>query len=194
MFQRSESFWKNYQRNHVADYTRQDGEIGYEWISRYVLAFLDSYLKQDPKGAEFLRRSPTENGVPPNFMSVVYRKAEGGEPTMDFLRAEVGRRGFAHAEEVYAEIKKHAPGFAPKASEMADWAGDLAAGGHLSEAVEVLKLNLLANPDARGGYAALGDAYAQAGQKALAAESYRRQLEKTPGNLGVQEKLVKLER
>jgi pimeloyl-ACP methyl ester carboxylesterase len=192
MFQRNEFFWKNnYEPHKIPDYTREDGTVGYGWIARYVLEFLNSSICLDAKATDFLGRSPIENGAPANFMAVTYRKAVGNEPSMDSLRAEVGRQGFSDASEVYARMKKDAPGFAPRSSELVDWADELSALGRIAGSIEVRKLNIEVNPNAQGVYAALGDAYAQAGQQDLAAEYYRRQLQKTPRDLATQEKLAR---
>jgi dienelactone hydrolase len=192
MFQRSEDVWKNYPNNHVADYSREDGTVGYAFVARYVLAFFDSYLKGDAAGTAFLKNTPAENGAPPHFISVVYRKARGFDPTVDTLKIEAGKQGFDHLDAIYAAMKKDTPDFKPDQAEMGSWADDLIATGHLPEAIAVLKLNVAANPDARGGYAALGDAYAAAGQKDLAIQSYKKQLEMTPGNPAVADKLKEL--
>lgn len=78
MYQRSETFWKSYPQSRVADYTREDGIVGYTFVARYVLAFLDSYLKSDAAGASFLKNTPAQNGAPAHFISVTYRGAVPG--------------------------------------------------------------------------------------------------------------------
>jgi tetratricopeptide (TPR) repeat protein len=92
-------------------------------------------------------------------------------------------------------MKKDTPDFKPVATEMGAWAGDLTAAGHLPEAIDVLKLAVAIYPDGVVGfqvYTALGDAYLQAGQKDLAIQSYKTQMEKTPGAAAVAEKLKAL--
>lgn len=74
---RLESFWeKEFPRLQQADYDRSDGRVGYSWVARYTLAFLDSYLKGDTKAADFLAAAPRDNGVPAHTMAVTIRKAE----------------------------------------------------------------------------------------------------------------------
>jgi len=197
MAQRSEAFWKGYPSNpaRIADYTREDGITGYAFIARYVLAFLDSYLKCDATGTTFLKNTPAENGAPPHFIAVNFRKAKGVAPSLESLKLEAGKQGFDHLDTIYAAMKKDTPDFKPNAVEMGAWAGDLTASGHLPEAIDVLKLNAEIYPDGVIGfqpYTALGDAYAQAGQKDLAIENYKKQLEKTPVNAPVTEKLKAL--
>jgi dienelactone hydrolase len=74
MYQRNESFWKDFhQKWYPAGYEREDGIDGYKWIARYTLRFLNAYLKSDASSAAFLKRRPVENGVPAHVMAVTYR-------------------------------------------------------------------------------------------------------------------------
>ncbi len=119
--QRNEDIWKQYANNHKADYTRVDGTAGYAWMARYTLSFLDAYLKQDPSAVAFLRRSPRENGAPPHLLTAELRAAKGPPPTLDAFRAELGRQGFDHAAEVFAELKKSEPDFKLDETTLNDW-------------------------------------------------------------------------
>jgi hypothetical protein len=196
MFQRSEAFWKNYPNNRVADYTREDGTTGYAFIARYVLAFFDSYLKGDAAGTTFLHNTPAENGAPPHFIAVNVRKAKGIAPSLESLKVEAGKQGFHHLDTIYAAMIKDTPDFKPVATEMRSWADDLTEANHLPEAIDVLKLATTIYPEGVIGfqvYTALGDAYAQNGQKDLAIAAYKTQLEKTPVNAPVTDKLKALE-
>jgi peptidylprolyl isomerase len=60
------------------------------------------------------------------------------------------------------------------------------------EAVEILKLNVEANPQSFNSYDSLGEAYMLAGDKALAIENYQRSLELNPGNENAAAMLKKL--
>jgi hypothetical protein len=75
--QRNEGLWKNdFASLQEADYTRQDGVIGYGWVARYTRAFLDAYLKQDSAEKGFLLKNSEENGVPSHVMAVHLRSAK----------------------------------------------------------------------------------------------------------------------
>jgi dienelactone hydrolase len=74
-FQRDERTWAEVPEPWRAEYTREDGIVGYAWVARYTLAFLDAYLKQDRAALAFLRNSPAENAVPPHTMAVIFRAA-----------------------------------------------------------------------------------------------------------------------
>jgi pimeloyl-ACP methyl ester carboxylesterase len=80
---RLDSFWeKEFPRLQQADYDRRDGRVGYSWVARYTLAFLDFYLKNDARAAAFLKSAPRDNGVPAHTMAVTVHKAEPMSPVV----------------------------------------------------------------------------------------------------------------
>jgi tetratricopeptide (TPR) repeat protein len=193
VYQRNEDVWKHYSESRKGDYSRADGMVGYAWVARYTLEFLDAYLKQDAAAMAFLKKSPAENGVPLHMMTVDFRAAKGWPATFEELRWQAGKEGFDHLAEVYAAMKKEKADFKVEESAMYDWATELQGDGHLAEAVEVLKLNAAMYPDSSNAYETLGEAYEKAGQKPEAVESYKKALEKDPENADAKEKLKALE-
>jgi dienelactone hydrolase len=89
MFQRNQEVWKGYVSNHKADYSQADGIVGYAWVARYTLEFLDAYLKHNSQAMVFLKKTPAEVGVPPHMMTVDFRAAKGIPATLDAFRAEL---------------------------------------------------------------------------------------------------------
>ena len=75
IFQRSERFRKEGMQFVPAGYSLQDGAISYNWMARYTLEFLNAYLKRDASAKAFLKRTPSENGVPGNLMESNFRQA-----------------------------------------------------------------------------------------------------------------------
>jgi tetratricopeptide (TPR) repeat protein len=69
----------------------------------------------------------------------------------------------------------------------------LIAKGKIKEAIEILKLNVEAYPDAFNAYDSLGEAYMINGDKELAIQNYKKSLELNPKNTGAIEILKKLE-
>jgi len=53
------------------------GIVGYGWMARYTLAFMDAYLKHDAEALSFLKKTAAENAVPKHFMFVTYRGGGG---------------------------------------------------------------------------------------------------------------------
>jgi tetratricopeptide (TPR) repeat protein len=193
MYQRNEDTWKNYPRSHKGDYSRADGIVGYAWIARYTLEFLDAYLKQDAQAMAFLKKTPAEVGVPPHMMTVDFRAGKGIPATLDAFRAELGRQGFDHAQEIYAAMLKDQPDFKMDESAVNLWAYDLMEKDHLTEATELFKLNVQVFPGSWNAYDSLGEAYMKAGQKQLAIDNYKKSLELNAANDNAKEKLKALE-
>lgn len=75
LYQRSERFRKEGLHFAPADYSLEEGAESYNWIAQYTLEFLNAYLKHDVAAVAFLRRTPTENGVPKHLMAASFRAA-----------------------------------------------------------------------------------------------------------------------
>jgi dienelactone hydrolase len=193
MYQRNEDVWKGFRDNHKGDFEREDGITGYAWIARYTLQFLDAYLKHEATAMAYLKRTPAGNGAPKHFMTVQYRSAKGVPASLDAFRSELGRRGFSHAHDAYAAMRKENPNFKLDETIVNSWAYDLMADSHLPEAIDLFKLNVQIYPESGNAFDSLGEAYMKSGQKQLAIESYRKSLEKDPTNANAEEKLKELE-
>lgn len=194
MYQRNEEVWKHSKDQLKADYGREDGIPGYAWVTRYTLAFLDAYLKHDAAAMAWLRKTPAENGVPKHLLSVDFRGGKGLPPTLDAFRAEVGRKGFDHAAEIYAAIKKDNPDFKLEEPSLEGWGDRLTGASHPQEALAILSLNQTLYPDSSDAYASLAAAYAMAGQKQQAIDNYHKALEKNPENEDAKKHLADLEK
>lgn len=193
MYQRNEKVWNDYLTNHKADYSRADGIVGYAWVARYTLEFLDAYLKNDAQAMAFLKKTPAEVGVPPHMMTVDFRAGEGIPATLDAFRAELGRQGFDHAPAIYAAMLKDQPDFKLDEETMNFWAFQLMDENHLPEAIDLFKLTAQLFPGSWNAFDSLGEAYMRAGQKQLAIDNYKKSLELKPGNDNAKEKLKVLD-
>ena len=193
MYQRNEDIWADYPRSHKADYSRADGIVGYAWVTRYTLQFLNAYLKHDLQAMEFLKKTPAEVGVPPHMMTVDFRAGRGIPATLDAFRAELGRQGFDQAPAIYAAMVKEQPDFKLDEGVVIQWAYDLMGENHLPEATALFKLDVQVHPDSWNAYDSLGEAYMKAGQKQLAIDNYKRSLELNPTNEDAKKKLKVLE-
>ncbi len=192
MYQRNEDIWKHFSDQQIADYGREDGIAGYAWIARYTVHFLDAYLKHDAAALGWLKKTPAENGVPQHLLSVNYRPAKGVPASLDSFRAELGRQGFDHAENIYAAMQKESPGFKLDESAVNAWGYELISDNHLTEAIDIFKLNVKNYPDSANTYDSLGEAYMKSGEKQRAIDSYKKSLEKDPSNDNARQKLKEL--
>jgi tetratricopeptide (TPR) repeat protein len=193
MYQRNEYVWKGYHDDHKGDYEREDGIIGYAWIARYTLQFLNAYLKHESPAMDYLKRTPAENGAPKHFMTVNYRAAIGVPASFDGFRSEVGRQGFSHAADVYAAMRKEKSDFKLDETAVDSWGHELMADRHFPEAIDLFKFNVQIYPDSGDAFDNLGEAYMESGQTQLAVESYKKSIEKSPMNENAKEKLKELE-
>jgi len=195
--QRREDWW--WALDHVwptrqGDYGREDAMLGYGWMARYTLWFLDAYLKQEAEAKAFLQNAPAQNGVPPHLIAVSYRAATAQPATFDTLRAQVGAQGFDRLGSIYVTLQKWRPDFKPAEVTLTDWADELISDNHLSEATAVLKLVVNLYPDSTNAHARLGDAYRKEGHKQMAMSCYKDALDKDPSNGFVRWKLEDLAR
>lgn len=195
LYQRNQDFW--WELDHVytlmqADYGRADAMTGYAWVARYTLRFLDAYLKNDVGAMAFLKRSPAENEVPSHVMAVSYRSGSGRPVSFESFRAELGRQGFSHAAEIYADFHAQDPKFELDEGLLTDWSDELLADEHSSEALTLLKLNLKVHPDSSNAYRKLGNVYELLGQAQTAAENYRYAVARNPLDGDARRKLAEL--
>jgi pimeloyl-ACP methyl ester carboxylesterase len=193
MYQRNEDTWKDFAHDRKGDYTRADGVIGYVWISRYTLHFLDAYLKHDAIALAWLKKTPAENGAPPHLIATDFRPANGLPASYEALRIEVGKQGFDHLAAIYAAMQKEKSDFKPGEEFLHDWSTDLVLEARLSEAIDVLKLACQLYPESSDGLESLGAAYMNSGQKQLAIDAFNKALELDPENGDLLEKLKSLQ-
>jgi tetratricopeptide (TPR) repeat protein len=172
-FQRDPGYWKN---KRDVDYSRSVANESYGWVARYVLNFLNAYFKQDAGAQKFLKNTPEENGAPARLFNVDYRAASGFASTMTAFRAEVGKRGFDHVNDVYTAFKAANPDFKFDEQQIGSWGFGLVWSQHFPEAIALIKFDTILFPDKAYIYDNLADAYAKNGQKDLAIASYEKAL------------------
>ena len=108
------------------------------------------------------------------------------------FRAEVGKRGFDHINDVYTAFKAANPDFKFGQQQMDSWAFGLTWFQHYPEAIAVYKVETTLFPDAFYINDQLADAYAKNGQKDLAIASYEKSLSMHPDNPSAKAELEKL--
>jgi hypothetical protein len=194
VYQRNENSWKDFANEEKADYGRDQGIPGYAWMARYTLTYLNAYLKHNAEAMAWLKKTPAENGAPQHFFTVNFRAAIGPPQTYDSFRLEVGKRGFDHIKDVYADFHKQNADFKLDQGVVDTWGYELLMSEHYAQSIDVLELNAQLYPDSGGVYGSLGEAYAKAGQKDLAIQNYQKVLEKNPNDAETKRKLEELEK
>jgi pimeloyl-ACP methyl ester carboxylesterase len=162
---RNEIFWREeFARLQEADYSREDGAIGYAWVTRYTREFLDAYLKHDTRALEYLKNKPSGNGVPAHVMAVEFRGAQPVPASFNSFKVEVGRGGFDQAEEIYARMQSEQPRFKLSADEMTSWAYQLLFSRHFPEAISIMEIAAKLDPSSERS-ATLRSFYEKAGRQ-----------------------------
>jgi dienelactone hydrolase len=75
LYQRSERFQREGMQFVPKGYSLEDGAESYNWMARYILEFLNAYLKNNREARSFLMNTPAENGVPSRLMTMEFRLA-----------------------------------------------------------------------------------------------------------------------
>ncbi|GAA0734514.1 dienelactone hydrolase [Sphingomonas japonica] len=172
-----------------SDFSRSEVEQSYGWSARYVLRFLDAYLKADATGAAFLAADPESNGVPRHLLEVTSRKSTGVPPTREALAAQLAVRGFDAIPEVYAEMRTRDASFELSEEDLNIWGYQLLERGDDKAAIAVLKLATTLYPKSFNAFDSLGEAYQSDGNKQLAIANYRKSLDLNPGNQNAAERI-----
>lgn len=158
------------------DYSRAEVNQAHGWAARYVLQFLDAYLKQQPAAKAFLANTPAQNKVPAHLLTLDTHLSEGTPPTLEMLAAEAAKSGFVKTGEVYAAMRKQDAKFDLAEGALNDWGYKLLRNGDKQGAIEVLKLVTVLHPDSGNAYDSLAEAYEANDDKPQAIESFQRSL------------------
>lgn len=164
------------------NYDKDELSAANGWLERYVHNFLDGYLKGDSAGRAFLDTPANKIGAPPHLLTTYVAKAQGVPPTREGFAAELARQGFDRASTVYRAFKQRDSSFALSEGEVNAWGYKLMRAGDVKSSVAILRLNAELHGDSWNAFDSLGEAYAQAGDKAMAVDCFRRSLAMNPSN------------
>jgi tetratricopeptide (TPR) repeat protein len=178
---------------HFTDYTAAEISEDYSWIARYVLHFLNAYLKNDKTGLEFLKNSPEKNGAARHQLTAQFRPALHPAPVVADFARELVKQGYDKAIPFWHEVQKTDPSFILPEKEVNAFGYLLMGSGKLNEAIAIFKLNVAMYPEGYNTYDSLAEAQAAAGDKQGAIANYRKSLELNSGNTNAVEQLKKLE-
>lgn len=175
------------------DSSREQVSLAHSWVARYVHHFLDAYLKNDAASMAFLNRPAEQNEVPAQLLSVDARHAVGPPPTQETLSAELARRGFDHAVDVYREFQKQDTRFRLSESALAEWGYLLLHRHEVRSAIEIFKLETTLYPKSGNAFDGLAEAYEKNQDTELALKNYQQCLALNPKNGHARQHLKDLE-
>jgi hypothetical protein len=173
----------------VADYGREDANTSYSWVARYVLQFLNAYIKQDIPAKEFLGSTPAENGVPKHLMGI--KSSLNTFAEMMRSAAPMGEENAWKAFQSFTAnpIHRHVTGEENTINRLGY---AFLQEKDLSSAVVLFKLNTKAYPDSANAWDSLGDGYEATNDTQDARMAYARSVELDPNNEHAKGELVKL--
>ena len=163
-------------------------------MARYVLQFLNAYLKSDGSAREFLKNSPEKNGAPRHQLAMKFRPAlRRPAPFIDDFVLELSKRGFDKAIPIWQEALALNPAFMLPEKDVNSFGYHLMNYKKLDKAISVFKLNVAMYPESDNVYDSLAEAQVAAGDKKSAIANYKKSLELNHGNTNAVEQLKKLE-
>jgi tetratricopeptide (TPR) repeat protein len=106
-----------------------------------------------------------------------------GEPaTIEIFAANIGKRGFDKAGEIYQEMHNKDSSFKPDERALNSWGYQLANENWIKEAIAILRLVTEIYPESANGFDSLAEVYEENKEKELAIKNYKRSLELNPQN------------
>lgn len=177
----SSSFLRLMPADAFTDYSLEEVSLAYSWTARYVLQFLNAYLKNDAEGLAFLGNSGVKNGAPPHMISVDARRSTGAPPTQATMAADLTKRGFEHAHDVYQALHQRDPKFELSEVQINLWGYELLRKHkNPKAAIEIFKLNTLLHPESSNTFDSLAEAYEVNKDTELAIKAYQHVLTLEP--------------
>ena len=173
--------------------TPETARRGYQMVCRYILNFLNAYLKKDERGLEFISRSPKGDGVGVNIAKFEIRDGIQPPPTEEKFLRVMEQEGFEQALKLYNESRardQQQPVFSENFLNQLGYM--LINQDRLTQAIEIFKLNVDAYPSSANVYDSLAEAYMLSGNKEAAIKFYEKSVELNPNNRGAIEAIKKL--
>jgi dienelactone hydrolase len=163
-------------------------KAAYEAMSRYVLDFLDVYLKAEKSKSNPLKKPDEWKGYPQEAISFRYLGALPAPPSYADLLRIIREQGIARGEQIYREVLNRDPDARVVGEQSINNLGyELMNGGKIEEAVRVLQLNAERFPRSANAYDSLADVYKKKGDQPCTIYAYRKLLEVLPQDASLDE-------
>jgi predicted dienelactone hydrolase len=168
---------------HFDDYSREEVETAYRWVSRYVLEFFNAHLKNERASLAFLNAAPVANGVPAHMAHMRHTAAKPLPPDRSAFAAALAQQGFEHALDIYTEMRRRNPSFKLTERDINLWGYQLLLrDNNVRNAIQMFKFGIAIVENSANLFDSLGEAYELDHNSALAIDSYRRSLALDPTN------------
>lgn len=175
------------------EYSRDEALLAHGWMGRYVLAFLDAYLRNDASAVKFINERPGANGVPAHLLAVDVRHAEGNPPTLATMATLFARRDQRDLAAVYREMSLREPAFKPDERSLISWGEEFLDAQRYPEAIEIFLLSTTLYPDSGRAMFHLAMAYDKNQDAALSIKAYQRVLGFWPDMVEAKQSIERLQ-
>lgn len=163
-------------------------KAAYEAMTRYILDFLDVYLKAEKSKSNRLKKPEDWKGYSQAAISFRYLEALPAPPSYADLLGIIREQGIARGEQIYREVLKRDPNARVVGEQSLNRLGyELMSGGKNDEAVRLLQLNAERFPRSANIYVGLADIYKQKGDQPCTIYAYRKLLEVLPQDASLDE-------
>jgi hypothetical protein len=154
---------------------------GYLIECRYILNFLDAYLKGNQSALKFIRSAPTEHGVTAAIAKLEIRDAVEPPPTVEGFVRLIETEGIDRALTFVRDFVAHQPQLNVVDEPELNTVGyKFLNGGNVRMAIDVFRLNVEAHPTSTNTYDSLAEAYLKSNQKGNAIKTLEKLLEVLP--------------
>jgi dienelactone hydrolase len=158
-----------------------DPKTGFEWVCRYTLAFLKSYLTGHSESSSVLDNPPEVNGVPAGLLTVDKKSNLKAPPTSRQLQAMIQEKGVQSVVALYTQLKETdaQPLSQPVFADVVRW---LSEKGDWKSAKELVDLRLDSYPKSAWANYAAAEVYRRLGNNPRARELYEEALRLLPSD------------
>jgi dienelactone hydrolase len=155
----------------------------YEAMARYIVNFLNVYVKGDKNQINQLTKPAEWKGFPKEAVKFRFSDSVPPPPRIVDLLRIFREYGVARGEQVYRETQRRDAAARVLDEKNINSLGyALLGGGKTDEAIRVFQLNLSAYPRSANAYDSLADAYQKKGNLPCVVYSYRKALEMLPAD------------
>ncbi|MRX09420.1 tetratricopeptide repeat protein [Pseudoduganella sp. FT25W] len=174
------------------EYSRDEATLAHGWMGRYVLAFLNAYLRNDDAALAFMNNKPAANSVPAHLLAVDVHHAEGEPPTLTTMASRFARHGHKDLAGIYRDMHQRDASFKPDERGLIAWGEKFLDVNRYPEAIEIYQLTTSLYPDSGRAMFYLAMTYERHHDNALALEAYQRVLGFWPDMAEAKQSIAKL--
>ncbi|WP_296700814.1 CocE/NonD family hydrolase [Algoriphagus sp.] len=172
-----------------------DSEImeSFRLVSTYTLNFLNAYLKNDSEGKEFLSKSPKENQIKDELISINSKFPAPEKYTFRDFNEQAANQEYKNLKLLYEQILTIHPSFQLPEGNLNNLGLQLLFNPKTSNfGINVFLLAIELYPNSSNLFDSLAEAYLFVGEKEKAKENFAKSLELDPNNQNAIDRLKEL--